>query len=260
MRICFYTFKSRVTMYVANRLISSGELSAIILQTPMTVRDKIAFLTRRLRRYGVFRMADEILFKVYCMLFLKKADERLRAAAFPKEFFDATTITNTQVPLYEVDSINSDKGKALLNRLRPDIVVMASRELIDKDVLAIPRLGFVGCHPGIIPEYRGVYASFWAMYRGEPEKVGLSVYSADAGVDTGGIITQRRSGPKFPIRHFKVESERLMMEGVNELLGVMDMADSDALKTYHKPDSPSRLFSHIGLSDYLKAEWKRRRQ
>ena len=56
---------------------------------------------------------------------------------------------------------------------------MMSREMVQTDVLSIPRLGFVGCHPGILPDYRGVYAPFWAMRDGRADKVGLTVYVAN---------------------------------------------------------------------------------
>jgi len=247
-------------MYVASRLIESGKLSAVILQSPVRLLDHVRWLARRVRRHGVIQVADELVFKIYYTLFLRRADARCRTVHLPTKIGDSSLRGNTQTPVYEVDSINSERGKAVLTSLKPDLVIMQARELIAKDILTIPRLGFVGCHPGIIPEYRGAYASFWAMSRGEPENVGISVYLADAGVDTGGLVSQRRSKPQFPIRHFKIESERLMRDGVNDLLDVLDMAERGALTAYRRPGVPSRFFSHLGLSDYLRAAWRLRRR
>jgi methionyl-tRNA formyltransferase len=165
-----------------------------------------------------------------------------------------------RVEVFEVESLNGEAGLALLRRLRPDLVVMMSREMIRGEVLSIARLGFVGCHPGILPEYRGVYAPFWAMREGRPDRVGLSVYVANDGVDTGPLVVERAIGPKFALPHFRVESERLMLEGIQDLLDTIDKAERGVLTTYAKPDAKSRIFTHVGLSDYLGAVARLRRQ
>jgi hypothetical protein len=85
------------------------------------------------------------------------------------------------VDVFDVDSINWPESQALVRRLAPDLVVMASRELIHPDVLKLARIGFIGCHPGILPDFRGAYASFWAMHQGRTDKIGISVYLANAG-------------------------------------------------------------------------------
>jgi len=258
MNICFYTFTSPVTIYIANQLMDSGKLSAVILQRPRSPVGTLAFLAGRVRRYGVLKVLDELAFHVYYRVFLKRSDERLRASYFPKEVC-RSTIQRGRVPVYEVDSLNSEQGKTLLKQLQPDLVIMESRELIAEEALAIPRVGFVGCHPGILPEYRGVYASFWAMARRDPDKVGVSVYLAGRGVDTGGIIAQRCCGPRFSLQHFKVESERLLVEGLSDLLAVLEMAGQGTLKTHRKPQAPSCAFTHPGLSEYLRAIRRRSR-
>ena len=42
--------------------------------------------------------------------------------------------------------------------------------------------------PGLSPEYRGADCTFWALYNGEPEKVGCTLHWIDTGIDTGGLI------------------------------------------------------------------------
>ena len=50
------------------------------------------------------------------------------------------------------------------------------------------RLGIANLHGGLSPEYRGADCTFWALYNGEPEKVGCTLHWVDAGIDTGGLI------------------------------------------------------------------------
>jgi folate-dependent phosphoribosylglycinamide formyltransferase PurN len=247
-----YTFDSPATLALANRLVDSGRISAVVLQRPMTRGAKLAFVGRRLSRHGVVRLVDELLFQVYYRLFLRSGDDRLRRT------LDAGLSVTRQslekrVDVFDVDSLNSAEGQALLTRLSPDLVVMASRELIRRDVLTLARVGFVGCHPGILPDFRGAYASFWAMSTGKPDKIGLSVYLATPGIDTGPLVAERVLPARFGLKHFKVESERLILEGAKELLDAIEQAERGELKTYTKPDPPGPLYSLVGLTDFLRA-------
>jgi folate-dependent phosphoribosylglycinamide formyltransferase PurN len=250
-RTFVYTFESPVTLAVAGRLAATGKIAGLILQRPMKAAAKLALVRRRLKRYGVVRVGDELLFQLFYRLFLEGGDQRLRRR------LDLRTVTKAElaraIDVFEVDSLNTAAGRALLERLRPDLVVMMSREMLATDVLSIPRLGFVGCHPGILPDYRGVYAPFWAMRDGRPDKIGLTVYVANGGVDTGPLIAERRLPPQFTIRHFKVECDRLMIEGAQDLIEVIEQAENGGLRTYTKPTANSRLFTHIGLSHFVEA-------
>ena len=250
MKTVVYTFDSPATLAVAGRLVASGKVSAVILQRPTAFSGKLALVRRRLARHGVLRVANELLFQAFYKFFLKSADDRWRA----HRRFDAAGTREAlakRVEVFDVDSLNSPESQTLLKRLAPDLVVMASRELIRPDVLSLARLGFLGCHPGILPDFRGAYASFWAMHELQLGMIGLSVYMATAGIDTGPLVAERRLAPAFGVRHFKVESERLLLEGASDLLDAIESAERGALRTYTKPGA-GRLYSLVGLTDYLR--------
>ena len=252
MKTIVYTFESPATLAVAGRLVDSGKISAVILQRPMTFGGKLALLRRRLARFGLARVVNELLFQLYYRLFLQSGDDALRR----KLGFIGTVTRESlaaRVNVVDVDSINGSESQALLGQLAPDLVVMASRELVRPEVLKLATIGFIGCHPGILPDFRGAYASFWAMHERRADKIGLSVYLANAGIDTGPMVAERVVAPQFGVRHFKVESERLILEGVRELLDAIDQAERGALKTYTKSDAPGPLYSLVGLTDYLRA-------
>lgn len=259
MKTLIYTFETPVTLTVASRLVDRGLVDAVIIQTPMTANDKIRFVLRRLRRYGLAKVVDEVLFKIVHTLFLRRGDEKLRQEHVRLDSAATMTALSARVPVHEVASINDEEGQALLRKLAPDLVVMASREMIRPSVLGLSRLGFVGCHPGILPEYRGVYASFWAMLNQDDDKVGLTVYLANAGIDTGPLVKERAIRPRFPIRHFRVESECLILDGAEDLCEAVERARQGTLTTYTKPGAASRFFSHVGLVDFVRAQWRRRR-
>jgi len=66
-------------------------------------------------------------------------------------------------------------------------------------------------------------------------------------------VAERAIAPRFGVQHFKVESERLILEGANELLEAIEQAERGTLKTYTKPDPTGPLYSLVGLTDFLRA-------
>lgn len=94
-------------------------------------------------------------------------------------------------PVSELNEINSPLGLAKIRKLQPDVILSIRYGRILKEaVLALPPLGVLNLHSGLLPDYRGVMASFWAMLNGE-KQLGTSLhYIDDASIDTGRIIAQ----------------------------------------------------------------------
>ena len=68
-------------------------------------------------------------------------------------------------------------------------VVIDYGQLLDKEVLQIPRKYCVNLHPSILPKYRGASPVNWAILNGEDE-TGNTVIRMDARMDAGNIILQ----------------------------------------------------------------------
>lgn len=89
---------------------------------------------------------------------------------------------------HEVPYINHPDVAALADRLQPDVIAVFGTSLIRAPLLGKGRLGMVNLHGGLSPEYRGADCTFWALYNGEPEKIGCTLHFIDAGIDTGDLI------------------------------------------------------------------------
>ena len=93
---------------------------------------------------------------------------------------------------------NEPEGLQTLARARPDLVVSVRyRRILKEDAIAIPARGVINLHSGILPDYRGVMATFWAMLAGERE-IGTTLHTiVDAGIDTGPVISIHRRSMKL---------------------------------------------------------------
>ena len=74
----------------------------------------------------------------------------------------------------------------------PDIAVVAAYGLIlPPAVLEAPRLGCVNIHASLLPRWRGAAPIQRAIMAGD-EETGITIMQMDEGLDTGGILSQRR--------------------------------------------------------------------
>lgn len=84
---------------------------------------------------------------------------------------------------------NRADGLARLRSTNPHLIVsIRYRRILREEAIAIPQNGVLNLHSGILPDYRGVMATFWAMLNGEAE-IGTTLHQiSDSGIDTGPII------------------------------------------------------------------------
>lgn len=84
---------------------------------------------------------------------------------------------------------NSPAGLQLMADCAPDLIVsIRYRRILRDAAIGLPRHGILNLHSGILPDYRGVMATFWAMLNDEPE-IGATLHRiVDSGIDTGPVI------------------------------------------------------------------------
>jgi methionyl-tRNA formyltransferase len=118
------------------------------------------------------------------LLKLAKIDAKL-CGQYLAEFEVAAALRSAR----ELPAPNSPEGLQLLTDCDPDLIVsIRYRRILRDDAIAVPRHGILNLHSGILPDYRGVMATFWAMLNNEPE-IGATLHRiVDSGVDTGPVI------------------------------------------------------------------------
>jgi methionyl-tRNA formyltransferase len=95
-------------------------------------------------------------------------------------------------PLLNADDLtqpNSASGRAVLETVAPDLIVsIRYRRILKEAVIAMPPLGVLNLHSGMLPDYKGVMATFWAMLHGAAT-IGATLHRIiDSGIDTGPVI------------------------------------------------------------------------
>jgi methionyl-tRNA formyltransferase len=92
-----------------------------------------------------------------------------------------------EIPMYLTKRHSSLECNILIKRLSLDFVVAGGvGGILRKETLQIPKLGFIGCHPGLLPKMRGSNPIIQAILNDHPQ--GASCFQMDEGIDTGPII------------------------------------------------------------------------
>lgn len=95
------------------------------------------------------------------------------------------------LPVLTPETLRDPAAVAALATLRPDVgVVAAYGEILRRDVLAIPPLGYVNIHPSLLPLYRGPSPVAGAILNGDAE-TGVTIMLIEAKMDAGPILAQR---------------------------------------------------------------------
>ena len=177
LRVMVLCGRSPRHIHVANALCETGEVVAIVNETGSAFSWKKLFKTLR---------PDNFFRKVWRWL-----RDRRRYTGNPEgRFFFADGMARLNHPelVREFPHINHPDVVTLARQLQPDLLCVFGTSLIRGDLLKEGRLGIANLHGGLSPEYRGADCTFWALYNGEPEKVGCTLHWIDAGIDTGGLI------------------------------------------------------------------------
>jgi methionyl-tRNA formyltransferase len=96
------------------------------------------------------------------------------------------------IRLLRLDDVNAPDFIATLRSMDPDLVISVScPQIFHRPLLDLPRLGCLNVHSALLPKYRGMLPTFWALLNGESE-TGVTVHRMEEGIDGGDIILQRR--------------------------------------------------------------------
>lgn len=102
----------------------------------------------------------------------------------------AELITSRAIPRQETSNHNDLACRQYLEAFDPDLIVLGGTRILRPKVLAIPRLGTINAHPGLLPWLRGSSSVGWALYKDLP--VGSTVHFLDEQIDTGPILLRRQ--------------------------------------------------------------------
>ncbi len=157
----------------------------------------------------------------------------------------------------ELRAPNSPAGLAMLSAARPDLIAsIRYRRILRDAAIAMPQHGVLNLHSGILPDYPGVMATFWALLAGDAE-IGCTLHRiVDAGIDTGPVVEVLRR-PSEPKASYLANLLGLYPAGVARFCAAIDcIARGDALPVRPQPPGGGRYYATpdaVALARFLAA-------
>ena len=130
-----------------------------------------------LKRYGVKGMMRE-----------KKIKEDIKEKMFSGKL--KSVARELGIPVYYVTDHNNNRCKRILERLKPDLILLWGAGIIRKKILYIPKIGTLNGHYAILPKIRGMNVTEWSILLGE--EIGITIHFVSPGVDLGDILYSKK--------------------------------------------------------------------
>ncbi len=123
-------------------------------------------------------------------------DERFEIAFIVPRYDTQDSILKQWAEQLEVDylpfeNVNLPGNVETLRRYDADLFVsMSFNQILKTEILGVAPLGFINCHAGALPYYRGRNILNWVLIN-DGKEFGVTVHYVDEGIDTGDIILQK---------------------------------------------------------------------
>ncbi len=95
------------------------------------------------------------------------------------------------IPFLPHQNVNSKEYLDFIKEFKLDIgISMSFNQILKHNLINQPNFGFINCHAGALPFYRGRNPLNWVLINGE-KNFGITVHHIDEEIDTGDIILQK---------------------------------------------------------------------
>lgn len=247
MKIVVLTSPTVPNVYLVNYLSERHNVVARLVENrfrPSTTRQKMEIRRRLVRKHGLLRTANKLLYNKYRSLFIDGQRKKvLREMLFPD---GREAAYSTEVPTLEVGSVNCAKSIDFISGHAPDVIAVCGTGLIKPEVFELPGRGTINIHCGITPEYRSADPIFWALYNNEPDMVGVTIHYVDRGVDTGPIIRQEKVGVAGGDDLATLYAKCIKC-GAGLMSAALTDIENGSVGTIRKEGSESRAYYHMDL-------------
>jgi len=253
MKIVILTSCTTPNIYLVNTLTRRHHVVGKVIEKrpgPSTAKERFSVRMDMIKKYGLVRALNKLLYNKYRSHFIhEKREAVLRRRLFPG---DSKVEYADDVPTLEVPDINDQSCKDFITRLHPDIIAVCGTTVLKPGVFQLSSKGTINIHVGITPEYRSADPIFWALYHGEPDKVGVTIHFVDQGIDTGDIIYQetvevtKEDDPATIYAKCIQRGAELMSQAIEDIAG-------GTVKTYRKEGVEGRAHFHmdLGIWEYM---------
>jgi len=227
-----------------------------------SLQNHVRWLQRRMRRVGLARTIDQVLYQIHYRLFQEPTDRELMRESFASYFGCDAFALSPSIPVHEFPDLNSPAVMKTLTDLQPDLAfAVCISQYLRKPWEAIPRFGTVLYHEGLTPEYKGVHTAFWANALGESDRIGYTLLRVTAEIDAGEPVAQGigRIDPELG-KWNGYTGHQALIDGLPDVERGLAALERGEPIWINRRIGPAQTYSYAGLTDEVRRVWSARRR
>ena len=229
-------FLPRTIEELITKLTINHEIVGAVALSASPFGGKHSFVTKCMKTYQIFGIK---FFIYYSVIFLINKIRR-------KTVVDV--IKNKEVKLLDISgSINSEASIQKIKDTGAELLIsIAGNQIFKEKLFNEFQFGCINLHTALLPEYRGLMPTFWAMKNNE-RYAGVSVFQVDKGIDSGPIIAQDKvSTEGLSHKDLIIVSKKL---GVKLIIRAVELIDIGELEYIENLNIDATYFGFPTKSD-----------
>jgi len=265
LRTVFIGSESGFNNVIVDWLSKNSELSGVVWTDAVawrkSPREIVKFARSRMRRYGILKTFDEVLFFVWYHTFVARRDNRQVVSKILEPYWAHGSRATWSGPVLRVRDINCPESLRFVEAARPDMVcAMCINTYFERDLRAIPRHGVFLWHEGITPEYRGLYPPFWALHNCDFERVGCTFLRMNDKYDAGEVFVQTSTAATDPFTagHAYI-GHKAVFDSLPEVGHFLRRLEAGDARPLLRTGSFDRYYTYPGFSDLVRQRFRLRR-
>lgn len=93
-----------------------------------------------------------------------------------------------------ISDVNEKKSLEICHAISPDIIMIYGSGILSARTIRSFGSPIYNIHSSILPYYRNVHSDFWAYMNEDYDKIGITIFQLERGIDTGNIAVQMPCG------------------------------------------------------------------
>jgi len=198
--------------YFLNNLPTYADIIGAIILKPSPYGKKESYFKKAYKLLNIFGLKLSIYLGI--KFFINKIKKKTAYHAFKRNGIEIIKLKNR---------LNSPESINLIKKCAPDLIIsISANEIFKKDLIKIPSKGCINLHSALLPKYRGLMPTFWALKNGEKE-AGISVFFIDEGIDSGPILIQKKVilDEKTTLESLIKKTKRIGMDALIEAIQII---------------------------------------
>lgn len=219
--------------YLINRLPEWAKIRGIIISNFSPFGKPESFFKRIKRSYEVFGFIFFVRYLLKYIFAVSLNKNYLIKSIMNKYNIDEIKLSNNN--LNTIESVN------FIKEFNPDLIIsISANQIFKREILKLPKYGCINLHTALLPKYKGLMPTFWALKNNESE-IGISVFFMDEGIDTGSILIQKII-PIEPTDSLETLINKTKKVGMDALIDAIKMINSGEINTF-KPTGEGTYYS-----------------